>query len=116
MISEKIFLNFFPIISLGAIDPQGVASLEPRDLICNIYVEDHQTLLHAKYITCGPFEFRRFKIKKVFPALCCHGNQSSNPINPKTLCSLSYYMMMLFRKFDHNWTTYFRDLFENVNS
>ena len=37
------------------------------------------------------------KILKVFPIIS-HGNQSSNPISPLTLCSL----MMLHMKFDLN--------------
>ena len=33
-------------------------------------------------------------------AICCHGNQSSDPICPKTYCSLSPIPMMLQLKFD----------------
>ena len=43
---------------MGANDPLGVASLDPRGLIGRIYVGDHQTLLHTKYISCGPHGFR----------------------------------------------------------
>ena len=35
-----------------------VASLDPRGLIGRIYVGDHYTLLHTKYISCGPHGFR----------------------------------------------------------
>ena len=35
-------------------------------------------------------------------AICCHGNQSSDPICPKTLCSQSPTLMMLQMKFDYN--------------
>ena len=35
------FLSFFHYKSMGANDPQGVASLDPRVLICRIYVGDH---------------------------------------------------------------------------
>ena len=35
-----------------------MASLEPRGLIGRIYVGDHKTLLHTKYISCGPHGFR----------------------------------------------------------
>ena len=34
--------------------PWGMASLDPRGLIGRIYVGDHKTLLHTKYISCGP--------------------------------------------------------------
>ena len=35
-------------------------------------------------------------------AICCHGNQSSNPIWPKTYCSFSPTPVMLQIKFDYN--------------
>ena len=37
--------------------PCGVASLEPRGLICRISAGDHLTLLHIKYISCGPHDY-----------------------------------------------------------
>ena len=43
---------------MGAIDPLGVASLDPRGLIGRIYVGDHYILLTTKYISCGPHCFR----------------------------------------------------------
>ena len=46
--------------SIGAIGPQGVASLDPNGLTGRSYVCDYQTLLHTKYIGCGPPSFRRF--------------------------------------------------------
>ena len=36
-------------------------------------------------------------------AICCHGNQSSDSILPKTLCSQSPTQMMLLMKFDYDW-------------
>ena len=39
-------------------DPLGVASLGPRGLIGRIYVGDHWTLQHTKYVSCGPHGFR----------------------------------------------------------
>ena len=57
MVSEKKI--YFPIISLlGANGPQGVPSLDPRGLIGRIYVVDHYTLLHIKYLSSGPYGFR----------------------------------------------------------
>ena len=38
-------------------------------------------------------------------AICCHGNQSSDPILPKTKCSLSPTQMMLQIKFGYDWPT-----------
>ena len=43
-------------------------------------------------------------------AICCHGNQSSDPILPKTLCSQSLRRMMLQMKFDLNRTAGLRDI------
>ena len=43
-------------------------------------------------------------------AICCHGNQSSDPIWPKTLCSQSLIQMMLQMKFDYDWHTGLKDI------
>ena len=43
-------------------------------------------------------------------AICCHGNQSSNPIWSKTLCSQSPTPMMLLMKFDYNQPADLRDI------
>ena len=43
---------------MGGNDRQGVATLDPRGLIGRIYEGDHETLLHAKYVSCGPQGFR----------------------------------------------------------
>ena len=43
-------------------------------------------------------------------AICCHGNQSSNPIWPKTYCSFSPTPVMLQIKFDRNWPSGLRDI------
>ena len=49
---------------------------------------------------------------KSMGAFCCHGNQTFDPICPKTLCSLSLNSMMLHIKFDQDWQTGFRDIFK----
>ena len=48
-------------------------------------------------------------------AFCCHGNQSFDPICPKTLCSLSPALMMLHIKFDQDWPTGLRDFHLNYD-
>ena len=57
--------------SVGANAPlptlQGEASLHPRGLIGRIYVGDHYTLLHTKYISSGPHGFREENFFKFFP-------------------------------------------------
>ena len=41
----------------------------PRDLIGTFYVGYHYTLLHTKYISCGPHGFREEDFLKFFPLL-----------------------------------------------
>ena len=48
----------------------------------------------------------RFPHYKSMGAFCCHGNQSFDPICPKTLCT----PVMLHIKFDQDWPTGFRDI------
>ena len=43
---------------MGANDPWGVASLDPRGLIGRIFVVDHYTLLHTKCVSYRPHGFR----------------------------------------------------------
>ena len=35
-----------------------MASLDPKDMVGRIYVGDHYTLLHTKYMSCGLHGFR----------------------------------------------------------
>ena len=50
-----------------------------------------------------------FSHYKSMGAFCCHGNQSFDPIFPKTLCSLSPNPLMLHMKFDQDRPTGFKD-------
>ena len=43
---------------MGANDPRGMASLDPQGMIGRIYVVDHYTFLHTKYLSSGPHGFR----------------------------------------------------------
>ena len=43
---------------MGANEHRGMASLEPRVLAGRIYVGDHLTLLHTKYLSSEPYDFR----------------------------------------------------------
>ena len=43
---------------MEAIDPRGMANLDPRGMIGRIYVEYHLTLLHTKYTSFRPCGFR----------------------------------------------------------
>ena len=52
----------------------------------------------------------RFPHYKSMGAFFCHGNQSFDPICPKTLRNLSSPLMMLHIKFDQHWQNGFRDI------
>ena len=52
-------LSFSYFKSMGANELRGVASLEPRGMVGRIYVGDHLTLLHTKYLSSGPYGFRK---------------------------------------------------------
>ena len=43
---------------MGVNEPQCRANLDPRGMVGRIYVDDHYTLLHTKYVCCGPCGFR----------------------------------------------------------
>ena len=65
---EEDFLSFLHYKSMGANDPRGVASLDPRDLIGRIYVVDHYTLLHTKILyKLWASWFQRRRFFKFFP-------------------------------------------------
>ena len=45
------------------------------------------------------------KVETSFPHSVCHGNQSYDPICPKTLCSLFLNPVILHVQFDQDWPT-----------
>ena len=58
MVSEKeIFLSISHYKSMGANEPRGVANLAPRGMVGRVYVDDHLSLLHTKYLSSGPYGF-----------------------------------------------------------
>ena len=52
-------LSFSHFKSMGANEPRGVANLDPRGMVGRIYVGDHLTLLHTKYLSSEPYGFRK---------------------------------------------------------
>ena len=44
---------------MGSNEPQGVTSFDPRGMVGRIYVGDHLTFLHTKYLSSGPYGFRK---------------------------------------------------------
>ena len=51
---------------MGVNDPRGMANLDPRGMVGRIYIGDHQTLLHTKYMSCGPHGFREEDFLRFF--------------------------------------------------
>ena len=48
-------------------EPRGMLNLDPRGMVGRIYVGDHLTLLHIKYLSSGPHGFRKEDFFKFFP-------------------------------------------------
>ena len=46
-------------MSMRANEPQNIPNLDPRGMIGRIYVGDHLTMLHTKYLSFGPHGFRK---------------------------------------------------------
>ena len=55
---DEDFLSITHYKSMGAKEPRGVAYSDPRGMVGRIYVGDHLTLLHTKYLSSGPYDFR----------------------------------------------------------
>ena len=79
-------------------------------------VRDFMHVLVANKYKKDRIKNNREKVETSFPhyksmgAFCCHGNQSFDPICPKTLCRLSLTPMMLHIKYDQDWPIGFRDI------
>ena len=43
---------------MGANEPWGMANLDPMGIVGMIYVGDHVLLLHTKYLSSEPYDFR----------------------------------------------------------
>ena len=75
---------------MGAIDPQGVVSLDPRGLIARIYVGDHFTLLHATYVSCGASWFQRFFKFSHYKSMGAIAPQDIGSLGPRGLIGMIY--------------------------
>ena len=56
---EEDFWSFSHFKSMEANESRGVANLDPKDMVGRIYVGDHLTLLHIKYLSSGSYGLRR---------------------------------------------------------
>ena len=50
-------------MSMGANDHRATVNLDPRGMVGRIYIDNHDTLLHTKYRSCGlcDFSFPNYK-------------------------------------------------------
>ena len=88
---------------MEAIDPQDVASFNPRGLIGGIYVG---TTKHCNifiiyiFVTCGPHGFGE-DFLKFFPmgTICCHQPGPIQSVQKPNV--VSHYLMMIYMKFDY---------------
>ena len=111
MVSEKIFLSFSHYKPMRANEPQGVANLHPRGMVGRTYVSDHLMLLHTKYLSSGLHGFQGRIFFTFYPLWELYvAMETRIPIRPKTLGSLSPYLIMLHLKFDQDWPSGIRDI------
>ena len=54
---------------MGANETRSVTNLGPRVMIGRIYVGDYLTLLHTKYLSSEPYDFREEDFVKVFSTI-----------------------------------------------
>ena len=87
VVSKKIICSCYsyykPLADNDA--PLGVANLDPRGMVGRFYRGDYLTLLHTKYKSSGPHGIREENLfmlsySKSIGAICCNGNQCSDPI------------------------------------
>ena len=100
--------------------PWGVASLDPWGLIGSIYVGDHYTLLHTKYISCGPHgfgeeDFLSFSHYKSMGAIYRHDGQLD--LQTTTICTYfqSPFYTRLHIKFEEIWPWGFREVVQRCH-
>ena len=56
---EESFLSCSHFKSMGANEHRDVANLDPWGMVGRIYVDDHLTFLHTKYLSSGPCGLRK---------------------------------------------------------
>ena len=67
-----------------------MASLEYRGLIGRIYVGDHLTLLHTKYISCGPHGFREEDFFSHYKSMEANDPRDVASLDPRGLIGRIY--------------------------
>ena len=115
----RVFTRFFHYKSMG-IFPDAQGQLTPQSLVWSGQISNLSEMLWMSSLPASMKKIRS-KMKELecsqdfshynpMGAICCHGNQSSNLIWPKTSCSLSPTPMMLLFKFDSDQHTCWGDI------
>ena len=90
----------------------GVANLDPRGMTGRIYVGDHLTLLHTRYLNSGPYGFREdiwsFSHYKSMGAIYGHGGHLDLRIVTIYTNFQSSFNTKLHMKFEEIWPRAFR--------
>ena len=90
--------------------------MDPRGTVGRRYKEDYYTVhcyiqnMKALGLVVSEKIVLYFSHNKSMGVICCHGNQSSYPTCPKTLCNLFPASVMLLIKSDRNWPRGRRDI------
>ena len=105
-----LFINFSD--AQGQLTPKSVMesyrNSNPSMLLWLVLLSARMKKIHSKMKVLGWSQ--DFPHYNPMGAICCHGNQSSDPNLPKTSCSQSPTPMMLLMKFDYDWPAGFRDI------
>ena len=99
---EEDFLSFSHYKSMRDNEPRGLATLEPRGMIGRIYVDDHLTLIHTKYLSSRSYGFREkyfFFVFSHYKSIGANEPRSVVNIDPRGMIGRIYVG-------DHNIATY----------
>ena len=115
----RVVTTFLPFKSMGIFqDSQG--QLTHKSLVGSCWISNPFEILWLfslpARIKKNQSQMKELEWSQDFPhynplgVICCHGNQSSDPIWPKTKCSQSSTPMMLQMKFDYDPQAGLRDI------
>ena len=111
--------HFYHYKSMG-IFPDAQGQLTHKSLVQSCRISNQSEILWLSLLPArikkNQSKMKQLEWSQDFPhynrmgAICCHGNQSSDPIQPKTYYSQSPTPMMLLMKFVYDWPAGLRDI------
>ena len=92
MVSEKKIFYVFPNMSMRANEPWGMPTLDPRGMVGRVYIGEHLTLLHTKYLSSGPHGFRKEDFLSFFhyKSVGAHDPKGVASLDPRVLICRIY--------------------------